>query len=98
MSADPIDDPDELWVHELIGAEVVDQAGTRRGVVEQVVDNPASDLLELDTGYLVPVRFVTALDPGVTVTVDVPAGLFDTTDEDRDGGNGGGVEGDGGGQ
>src|SRR5690606_2384534 len=57
LSAPPIDDPDELWVHDLIGAEVVDH-GVVRGRVVEVEANPASDLLVLDTGALVPVRFV----------------------------------------
>ena len=77
LSAEPIEDPDELWVHELIGATVIDQDGVARGTVERVVANPASDLLELDTGALVPVQFVTDLDAGVEVRVNVPAGLFE---------------------
>ncbi|NNE73440.1 MAG: ribosome maturation factor RimM [Acidimicrobiales bacterium] len=75
--AEPIHDPDELWVHELIGATVVEADGTERGEVVAVLDNPASDLLELDTGFLVPVVFVTALVPNERVTVEAPAGLFD---------------------
>ena len=43
-------DPDDLWVHELVGSTVVEPDGTDRGVVEAVQDNPASDLLVLDTG------------------------------------------------
>jgi 16S rRNA processing protein RimM len=41
-----------------------------------VVANPASDLLELDDGALVPLRFVTEHVPG-RITVDAPAGLLD---------------------
>ena len=74
--APPIDDPDELWVHDLLGCRVIDQGGTDRGVVESVEANPASDLLVLDTGGLVPVRFVTDIADG-RITVDTPAGLFD---------------------
>lgn len=81
LLAEPIDDPDELWVHELIGAVVIDAEGVSRGRVVRVLDNPASDILELDSGALVPVQFVTAVDPGVRIDVDVPAGLF-TLDED----------------
>jgi len=77
LRAEPIDDPDELWVHELIGAAVVDQHGIDRGEVVRVLDNPASDILELDSGALVPVRFVTELDPNVRILVDAPDGLFD---------------------
>ena len=46
--------------------------------VVSVVANPASDLLELDDGALVPVRFVTGQGPGV-VHVDPPDGLFEET-------------------
>jgi 16S rRNA processing protein RimM len=76
LYAEPLDDPDELWVHDLVGATVVDQTGAVRGTVGHIEANPASDLLVLDGGVLVPVRFVTELDDGV-VHVDVPDGLFD---------------------
>jgi 16S rRNA processing protein RimM len=76
LSAPPIDDPDELWVHDLIGAEVVDH-GIVRGRVVEVEANPASDLLVLDTGALVPVRFVVRVEAGERVEVDAPDGLFD---------------------
>jgi 16S rRNA processing protein RimM len=76
LSAEPIEDPDVMWVHDLIGAEVVEADGTGRGRCVAVVDNPASDLLELDSGALVPVRFVTSVDGGV-ITIDPPEGLFD---------------------
>ena len=33
LYAEPLDDPDALWVHELVGALVVDQDGTERGRV-----------------------------------------------------------------
>lgn len=78
--AEPIDDPDELWVHRLIGAKVVDVAGHDVGRCVAVVSNPASDLLELDDGRLVPVVFVTSLDDspaGDVVTIDPPPGLLD---------------------
>jgi 16S rRNA processing protein RimM len=75
LTAEPLDDPDALWVHELIGATVVDGAGSEHGTVVSVVANPASDLLELDTGDLVPVRFITDLRPG-RIVVDVPEGLW----------------------
>ena len=74
LKAEPIEDPDELWVHELIGCDVIDD-GVNRGQVVEVVSNPASDLLELDTGALVPLRFVTSHQPGV-IDVEVPDGLF----------------------
>ena len=77
LSAEPIDDPDELWVHELIGATVIDQAGVAHGAVMRVLDNPASDLLELDAGSLVPARFIVSHIAGEEIRVDVPVGLFD---------------------
>jgi 16S rRNA processing protein RimM len=76
LMAEPLDDPGALWVHELIGSEVVDSGGATRGRVVSVVANPASDLLELESGQLVPVRFVTGHADGV-VRVDAPAGLFE---------------------
>ncbi|MEZ5141340.1 MAG: hypothetical protein R2726_02295 [Acidimicrobiales bacterium] len=71
------DDPDAIWVHEVVGRRVVDQDGVDRGEVQALQANPASDLLVLDTGALVPLRFVVDhADPAV-VRVDVPEGLFD---------------------
>ena len=72
----PIDDPDALWVHELIGRTVVDQHGVERGECTAVVDNPAAPLLELADGSLVPTNFVIDVEES-TIRVDVPAGLFD---------------------
>ncbi len=74
-------DPDDLWVHELIGSAVIEPDGTERGVVDAVQDNPASDLLVLDTGALVPLRFLVGRDEAGRLVVDVPAGLFDLLDE-----------------
>lgn len=76
LAAEALDDPDELWVHQLVGAEVVDVAGVSRGEVVAVQANPASDLLVLAGGALVPLRFVVSSQPG-RVVVDPPAGLFD---------------------
>lgn len=76
LRARPIDDPDALWVHELIGARVVEVDGTDRGVCVSVLANPAADLLELESGALVPSNFVVSNVDGVIV-VDAPEGLFD---------------------
>jgi 16S rRNA processing protein RimM len=76
LTADPIDDHAELWVHELVGAEVVDRAGTRIGTVTAVEANPAHDLLVLDTGPLVPIVFVVERDGG-RIVVEVPDGLLE---------------------
>ena len=77
LLAPPIDDPDELWVHELIGARVVTADGRDRGRVVAVVDNPAADLLELESGALVPLTFVTGRSDDGRLAVDPPAGLFE---------------------
>jgi len=66
----------ELWVHELIGAEVRDLLGRVLGRVEAVEANPASDLLVLDGERLVPLTFVVRHEPGVLVA-DLPDGLWD---------------------
>lgn len=76
LSAEPLDEAGVLWVHDLIGAEVVEVGGGSRGRVESVQANPASDLLVLDSGALVPLRFVVDHQAG-RVVVDAPAGLFD---------------------
>ena len=78
--ADPLDDSDTLWVHELVGAVVLD-GGRERGTVAAVLSNPAADLLELDTGALVPTTFVLGAPESDgdrrIVRIDPPEGLFD---------------------
>jgi 16S rRNA processing protein RimM len=74
--AEPIEDADALWVHELIGSTVREVDGTDRGRCVAVVANPAADLLELETGALVPVVFVVEHGDGLVV-IEPPAGLFD---------------------
>lgn len=83
LSAEPIDDPDALWVHELIGAAVLEVNGIDRGRCVSVVANPAADLLELDSGALVPVTFVVSVEhthDGTLITIDPPEGLFELND------------------
>ncbi len=78
LEAEPVEVPGTLWVHELVGATVHDAAGTALGRVAAVEANPASDLLVLDSGGLIPIRFVTAHDASAgTVAVDIPDGLLD---------------------
>jgi 16S rRNA processing protein RimM len=76
LSAEPLEDDDALWVHELIGAEVFDVAGRSYGPVEAVEANPASDLLVLSGDRLVPLVFVVVRSPA-RVVIDPPAGLLD---------------------
>jgi 16S rRNA processing protein RimM len=78
LRAPPVDAPGTLWVHELVGAEVVAADGRVLGTVDAVEPNPASDLLVLTGGGLIPLRFVIDHQVGVRVTVDVPEGLLDT--------------------
>lgn len=80
LHAAPIEDADALWFHELIGSKVVEADGTDRGTCAKVLTNPASDILELDTGHLVPTTFVVSHTDGV-ITVDVPEGLFELLDD-----------------
>jgi 16S rRNA processing protein RimM len=66
----------ELWVHEVVGCEVVDRAGAHIGRVEAVEANPAHDLLVLDSGALVPMPFVVE-HSATRVVVDLPDGLLE---------------------
>ena len=79
LFGDPLDhddDADELWVHELVGSELYDPTGQRLGRVAAVEANPASDLLVLESGHLVPMVFVVEAAAG-RVVIDPPAGLLD---------------------
>ena len=68
--------PDGLYVHDLIGADVVGVDHQAYGRCVAVVANPAHDLLELESGALVPVVFIVDATAGL-VTIDPPEGLFD---------------------
>lgn len=78
LTGDPLGDAPEgeAWVHDLIGAEVHDRAGTMLGRITSVEDNPAHDLLVLDNGALVPMVFVVEHRNDVIV-VELPDGLLD---------------------
>jgi 16S rRNA processing protein RimM len=77
LRAPAIHDPDELWVHRLIGAPVITADGAGVGVIDAVEANPASDMLVLDNGALVPVAFVVEQRDDTTVVIDPPDGLFE---------------------
>lgn len=79
LRAEPLDaDDGALWVHELVGAEVTLTDGTSVGRVASVQDNPAHELLVLDSGSLVPVVFVTdAAGLPEVIVIDPPEGLLD---------------------
>jgi 16S rRNA processing protein RimM len=72
----PTDDEDALYVHDLVGADVVDAAGASYGRCTAVLANPAHDILELESGALVPVVFVVEHTPG-RIVIAPPDGLFD---------------------
>ena len=61
MYAEPLDDPDALFVHELIGAEVVEATGKRRGRCVAVVANPAARPLAGASLALILVAFAAIL-------------------------------------
>ena len=76
LVAEAIAEPDALFVHDLVGASVQDRDGRALGTVRTVVANPASDLLELDRGALIPLVFVIEHGPG-RIVVDIPEGLIE---------------------
>lgn len=78
VSAEPLGEPPpgEVWVHEVVGAEVRLRSGAVVGRVVAVQANPAHDLLVLDGGALVPMVFVVGQSPG-RVVIDPPDGLLD---------------------
>lgn len=76
LFAEPIEDADALFVHDLIGSEVFDVAGEALGTVTGVEANPASDLLVVDGRTYVPAVFVVSSSPG-RIVVDPPKGLFE---------------------
>ena len=76
LLAPAVEDPEALFVHELVGSEVVEADGTSHGAVVAVQANPASDLLVMEDGSLVPLRFVVGREQG-RLLVEVPAGLFE---------------------
>lgn len=83
------EDPEEYYDHQLVGLEVYDTEGTRRGEVTGLVHGGAQDLLTIKTptrrDVLVP--FVTALVPevdlaaGKIVVADRPGLLEPVEDE-----------------
>jgi 16S rRNA processing protein RimM len=50
----PVPDEGSYYVSDLVGLEVIDEAGRTVGVVQDVLPGPANDVLELDTGLLLP--------------------------------------------
>jgi 16S rRNA processing protein RimM len=76
LFGEPIEDEDALWVDELVGSDVVDQNGRGLGKVTSLLANPASDILELEGGGLIPLVFLVDRADGRLV-VDIPEGLIE---------------------
>ncbi len=82
LFAQPIDDPDVLWVHDMIGAQVQLVGGDFVGYVTSVEGSAASDILLLDDGRMIPLVFVVSFgrtndDAPFVLVVDPPVGLLD---------------------
>ena len=78
----PINDPEIMWAHELIGSSVLDGDGTTIGEVVAIETNPASDLLVLKGGAMIPLTFVVEQKDRM-IQVDIPHGLLqEGTNED----------------
>jgi len=81
LYGDAIEDPDVLWVHDLIGSPVVDMNDKPLGMVESVQENPASDLLVLEDEALIPLTFFVEHREDGTIVVDPPFGLLGDEEE-----------------
>jgi 16S rRNA processing protein RimM len=53
-SLPPLDDGDEFYVFQLVGLSVEDENGRLLGRVREVLEYPANDVLELDSGASLP--------------------------------------------
>ena len=68
----------EMYAVDLIGYAVSDPQGKVHGVVEDLEEAGAQDLLRLENGALVPLGLVKEVQPQARrVVVDAPEGLFD---------------------
>ena len=76
LRAEPLEVEGAMWVHRLVGADVVDAGGAPVGRVEAVEANPASDLLVLEDGRVIPLTFISEGGEGKLI-VDGPPGLLD---------------------
>ena len=65
----------EFFAHDVIGKKLIDQNSIERGTVKAFIENAASDLMETQTGDLVPFTFITKVDEAVHI--DAPDGLFE---------------------
>ncbi len=77
LFAEPLPaDEGELFVHQMVGLNVTDQNNMARGKVAYIEANPASDLLVLEDGGLIPLVFVRSVTEK-DIFVQIPEGLLD---------------------
>jgi 16S rRNA processing protein RimM len=93
LLAEPLDDKvldeKEYWVHDLKECTVYDLVSLdsyddakELGVVQDVLANPASDLLDLGNNLLIPITFVKELDKvKKRIYVDIPDGLLSINED-----------------
>jgi 16S rRNA processing protein RimM len=74
----PEPEDDSYYVFQLVGLDVVEEGGRRLGAVKEVVPGVANDILELDSGILLPMHAecVREIDLGAG-TINVAAGFTD---------------------
>lgn len=83
LLAEPLDNSllqdGEYWTHDLIDSTVVDfDTDEDLGVVENIISNPASDLLDLGQDKLIPLKFIKEfILEEKKIIVDIPPGLLD---------------------
>ncbi|WP_298211148.1 hypothetical protein [Ferrimicrobium sp.] len=76
LYADPLDEPPVTLVSQLIGKSVFDQHHLDHGPVVAVQANPASELMVLESGALVPTLFILEVADD-RVLIEAPEGLFE---------------------
>lgn len=76
LRAERLTSPGLTLIDDLIGKVLVDQRGTDHGQVVAIQANPASELMVLGSGALVPTVFIASVDEQ-RIVVEVPDGLFD---------------------
>jgi len=81
LFGDPIEDPDTLWIHDLIDSPVIDTQGNEIGACITILENPASDIIVLEDDLMVPLTFFVEQRDDGTIVVDPPVGLFDPIDD-----------------
>ncbi len=68
-----------FMTHDLFGCHLVDQHGVDHGEIVSIHANPASDLVELSSGKLVPMVFFQKLDNKIA-NFEIQKGLFESQD------------------